>query len=102
MMSANLQASQCPSPCPFTGLATAHHDQLLKVDQDVEQAMALFELAVTWGELEYSQAQLIGPSQWSGFVATHRWQDRGRAEELFSLAVDAASHSVRASLAMVG
>jgi hypothetical protein len=102
MMSANLQASQCPSPCPFTGIAAAHHDQLLKVDQDIDQAMALFELAVTWGELEYSQASLIGPSQWSGFVAMHRWPDQGRAEELFSLAVDAASHSVRASLVMVG
>ena len=101
-MSANLQASQCPSPCPFTGFATAHHDQLLTVDQDIDQAVALFELAVTWGELEYSQISLIGPSQWSGFVATHRWQDQGRAEELFSLAVDAASHSVRASLVMVG
>ena len=101
-MSANVQVSHCPSPCPYTSSATAHHDQLLRVDQDMDQAMALFELAVTWGELEYSQISLIGPSQWSGFVATHRWQDQGRAEELFSLAVDAASHSVRASLVMVG
>lgn len=98
----SLDAPQCPSPCPFTGFVTAHHDQLLMVDQDIEQAMSLIELAVTWGELDYSRAPLIGPSQWPAFVATHRWQDRDRAERLFGLAIDAASHSASASMRRVG
>src|SRR4051794_8704848 len=91
----HLRAPRCPSPCPFSGHAAAHHDQLLTVDQDMDQAMSLIELAVTWGELDYSQTPLIGPPQWPGFVASHRWRDCDRAERLFSLAVDAALHSAR-------
>ncbi len=97
-----LGAAQCPSPCPFTGVTTAHHDQLLMVDRDMEQALSLVELAVTWGELDYSRAPLIGPSQWPDFVATHCWHDRARAQRLFGLAVDAARQSVRANLACIG
>lgn len=98
---AYLQASRCLMPCSFTGSAAAHHDQLLMVDQDMDQALALMELAVTWGELDYSAAALIGPSEWREFVATHRWVHRDRAEMLFSLAIDAVAHSVTASMVRV-
>jgi hypothetical protein len=95
------QAVRCTSPCPFTGAARAHHDELLMVDRDIHQAMSLIELAVTWGELDYSDALVIGPAQWTDFVASHRWLDRDLAERVFRLAADAAGHSVGASFACV-
>jgi hypothetical protein len=93
----NAQDAQCPQGCAFDGVTIEHHDQLLTVDQNLDQAMALMELAVTWGELDYSEAPLIPPSQWSDFVACHGWRVQGRAQRVFSLAVDAANHSVNAS-----
>jgi hypothetical protein len=90
-------APQCPIGCPFIVHAPVHHDQLLMVDHDIDQAVSLIELAVTWGELDYSQARLIAPAQWLEFAARHRWKYPCRAETLFSLAVDAALHSVAGS-----
>jgi hypothetical protein len=93
----NVQGASCPQGCSFDGVTIEHHDQLLTVDQNLDQAMALMELAVTWGELDYSEAPLIPPSQWSDFVACHRWQAQDRAQRVFSLAIDVATHSVKAS-----
>jgi hypothetical protein len=93
----NVRGARCAQGCAFDGVTIEHHDQLLTVDQNLDQAMALMELAVTWGELDYSEAPLIPPSRWSDFVACHRWQVQDRAQRVFSLAVDAATHSVNAS-----
>ncbi|MGH8961980.1 MAG: hypothetical protein ACRDWT_12470 [Jatrophihabitantaceae bacterium] len=83
----------CRGHCVFCGDTKAHHDRLLAVDQNVEEVMELFELAVTWGELDYSAQHLIAPSLWSAFVAAHRWRDADRAERIFGLATDVAAHS---------
>jgi len=65
-----------------------HHDRLLTVDVDAEELLALLELAVTWHELDYSGARVIGPGAWSTFVAHHRWHCPERAERAFGLALD--------------
>lgn len=93
----NLRDAQCPQGCGFDGVTIEHHDQLLTVDQSLDQAMALMELAVTWGEIDYSETALIPPSRWSDFVACHHWPVQDRAQRVFSLALDAVNHSVNAS-----
>ena len=91
-----LQTPRCPARCAFNRRTKAHHDRLLNVDHDLDEAMELIELAVTWGELDYSERRLVPPSEWAAFFAGHRWSDPDRAERIFSLAADAALHSERA------
>ena len=76
--------------CPFAGAAPAHHDQLLRAPTDVSMALELFELAQTWGELDYSAEALVPPGDWLAFLAWHDWPDRELAERLFGGAVDIA------------
>jgi hypothetical protein len=83
----------CRDGCTFGHRHRRHHDRLLAVEGDTDAVLDLFELAVTWGELDYSTVGVIPPSEWAMFAAQHRWQDPARCERLFALATDAALHS---------
>ncbi len=76
--------------CRFAQGAPLHHDLLTRVDADVAAALDLFELAITWDELDYSEQALVPPADWLDFAAEHRWHDPELAERLFSVAVDIA------------
>ncbi|MGH8961965.1 MAG: hypothetical protein ACRDWT_12395, partial [Jatrophihabitantaceae bacterium] len=60
----------CPKACADYRSANAHHDRLLAVEHDLDALVDLFDLAVTWGELDYSGQRLIGPVRWPDFVST--------------------------------
>lgn len=81
---------RCVGRCGFDGPLAAHHDRLLEVDRDPEAVLDLMELAVTWGELDYSDVDVIGPSHWLEFGARHSWRDPGKAMRAFELADDIA------------
>ena len=68
----------------------AHHDRLLRVEDDPDEVVELLELAVTWGELDYSEADVVPPEAWIDFAAGHRWRHPERVLRLFSLAADVA------------
>lgn len=78
----------CRTACPAAARHPGHHDRLLNVDIDVEELLALLELAVTWRELDYSEAAVLGPADWLCFAQNHAWNDPERAERVFSLAMD--------------
>lgn len=85
--------SRCAEPCMFRVLAPWHHDQLLRVADTLENVVELLDLAVTWGELDYSEEHLISPSDWSAFLASHDWPDRALASRVFGLAGDIAARA---------
>jgi hypothetical protein len=66
----------------------AHHDRLLTVDTDTDVLLELLEIAVTWRELDYSEAPVIGPRGWLTFADDHAWRYPERASRAFSLALD--------------
>lgn len=80
----------CHGQCRPEPARRAHHDQLLRVETDPDAVVELLELAVTWTELEYPEAEMIAPARWLDFAQRHRWQDPERALRIFSLAVDVA------------
>jgi hypothetical protein len=82
-----------PCSCPFRSLARLHHDHLLRLETDPDAVVDLFELAVTWGELEY--VNHVEPNRWLEFVAAHRWTDQARVERIVGLAFDAALRARR-------
>ena len=88
-----LAAARCLGSCVFREQAPWHHDQLLAASDSVEHAADLLDLAVTWGELDYSGEQLIDPGQWLRFLAAHRWPDHDLAARIFGLAEDVALRS---------
>jgi hypothetical protein len=88
----------CLNSCAFYGSAKDHHDRLLTVDHDLDALIELFELAVTWGELDYSGQRLVEPARWSAFMSAHRWQSRIRAQQIFELAGDVALRAGRMNL----
>lgn len=90
-------AATCPSGCAVDPALRAHHDRMLTVAADPEEMVELFELAVTWGELEYGRVPLIDPSRWVDFALQHDWADPQRALRIFSLATDIAARAVPAS-----
>jgi hypothetical protein len=65
-----------------------HHDRLLRVDTDSEALLELIELAVTWGELDYSSQPLVDPREWPTFADRHRWTVPENADLAFNLAMD--------------
>jgi hypothetical protein len=81
--------------CSARGVAPDHHDRLLAMLDDPEELLSFFELAVTWGELDYSGERLIPPASWGEFVTGHQWSDPDRAARTFSLAADMALASSR-------
>ncbi len=68
----------------------AHHDHLLRVEDDPDEVVELLELAVTWSELDYSEVEVVAPETWIDFAAGHRWRNPDRVLRLFSLASDIA------------
>lgn len=81
---------RCLGSCGFDGPLAAHHDRLLEVDRDPGALLDLIELAVTWGELDYSTVDVIGPAHWLEFGARHVWRDPRAAMRAFELADDIA------------
>ena len=67
-----------------------HHDRLLRVEDDPDELVELLELAVTWGELDYSESDVLPPETWTEFADGHRWRHAERVQRLFSLAADIA------------
>jgi hypothetical protein len=78
----------CRGACPAATEHPDHHDRLLTVDTCVDAVTELFEIAVTWRELDWSGSAVVGPQHWPGFAAAHDWVDAERAERVFSLAAD--------------
>jgi hypothetical protein len=75
--------------CSFRARCPEHHDRLLQLEDDgIYGATELLELALTWDELDYSGRPVIGPEDWLGFVAAHRWHDPTAVEELVTIALD--------------
>jgi hypothetical protein len=95
MTAAHAQPLRCPG-CAATPEQAAHHDRLLRIDVDPGQLLALFEMAVTWYELDYSRCDVLSPTDWAGFAERHSWAHPERAEAAFSLALDIVGRSVGA------
>jgi hypothetical protein len=87
----------CRGRCGFGGLTEWHHHRLLTVLSDPDVLLDLFELAVTWAELDYSSRTVIPPHQWMSFHDSHQWSDPRRAERIFSIATDVATTATRAA-----
>ncbi len=92
----------CHGGCRPDPARRAHHDRLLAVESDPDAVLELFDLAVTWHELEYDIDEMIAPARWPEFAERHRWQDPARVERIFALAVDIAmrAHTQTAPLSM--
>jgi hypothetical protein len=69
---------------------SAHHAALLTIEAAPDAVLDLFELAVTWGELDYGDADVLPPESWIDFAAEHRWCRPSRVARLFALATDVA------------
>jgi hypothetical protein len=80
----------CHTGCRVDPALRRHHDRLLTVEFDVEELLELIELAVTWGELDYSGTGVVPPEQWLEFAACHEWREPDRAARIFSVATDIA------------
>jgi hypothetical protein len=83
-------ALRCLPGCSVPPAARHHHDRLLTVEFDIDELLELVELAVTWGELDYSGTGVVPPDQWLDFAACHEWRDPDRAARIFSVAADIA------------
>jgi hypothetical protein len=92
----DLRSDDCG--CRFRARFPDHHDRLLHLEGDgIYGATELFELALTWDELDYSTRPLIEPDDWLPFVAAHRWHDPKAVEELVTIAVDCVRRGRRAT-----
>jgi hypothetical protein len=90
---------RCAGHCGFGGRLAAHHDRLLDVGDDAAAVLDLVELAVTWGELDYSDTGVIPPAMWLDFCSRHAWPDPEQAIRAFALATDVAMRSRQVSSA---
>jgi hypothetical protein len=95
---ATIRSEPLTCSCDFYESASAHHDRLLAVDREIGALLDLFDLAVTWGELDYSGQRLVAPMRWPAFVSAHPWHDVERAKQIFQLASDVALHSARVGM----
>jgi hypothetical protein len=85
---------RCGKRCAFgTGPLSAHHDRLLAAETDLEALLELMELAVTWGELDYSSSDVVPPAMWAQFCEQHSWRDADLVRRVFDLATDLALRS---------
>jgi hypothetical protein len=85
---------RCGKRCAFgTSRLAAHHDRLLAAETDLEALLELLELAVTWGELDYSTSDVVPPAMWTQFYEQHSWRDAVTMERMFDLATDLALRS---------
>ena len=97
MPDAHLARLACHGGCRPDPARRAHHDRLLAVASDPDAALELFDLAVTWHELEYDADEMIAPARWLEFAQRHRWQDPARVERIFALATDIAMRALPAA-----
>jgi hypothetical protein len=86
-----------PCRCRYARQHREHHDRLLQLGTEAEVFLELMELAVTWGELDYSESSVIAPNRWLEFVDAHIWADGEKVERMVSLATDVALGSTRAA-----
>lgn len=86
-----------PCRCRYTRQHAEHHERLLRLGTDADVFLELMELAVTWGELDYSESPVIPPNRWLEFVDSHIWADGAKVERMVSLAMDVALGSGRSS-----
>jgi hypothetical protein len=86
-----------PAGCDCRGSRgrSEHHDRLLAVESDPDAVLELFELAVTWSELDYSDADVLPPESWLDFAEEHGWSRPDRVLRLFALATDVAMRGAR-------
>jgi hypothetical protein len=90
-----LDTGGVPCGCPPALRRSAHHDRLLAVESDPEAVLDLFELAVTWGELDYTGAEVLPPEAWLDFAVDHPWRCPDRVLRTFALASDVALRGPR-------
>ena len=83
--------------CRFIDGTREHHDELLRAPTELAAAVALLEIATSWGEIDYSTEALIPPADWLSFVAEHTWLNPDLAQRLFGVAVDVARRSIALS-----
>ncbi|MDD7938298.1 hypothetical protein PHK61_07690 [Actinomycetospora lutea] len=76
--------------CAPSRRRSAHHDRLLAVESDPDAVLDLFEIAVTWGELDYTHEDVLSPESWLDFASDHVWRCPDRVLRLFALAADVA------------
>lgn len=84
----------CGRECAAATRFPDHHDRLLAVDTDMDVLLELFDIAVTWHELDYSESGLVGPDSWLDFAETHAWRFPDRAYRALALASDVARRHV--------
>jgi hypothetical protein len=85
---------RCGKRCGLgAGPLAAHHDRLLAAETDLEALLEFMELAVTWGELDYSTSDVVPPAMWAQFCEQHTWRDAGTMRRIFDLATDLALRS---------
>lgn len=89
----------CRGTCRPAPARRAHHDRLLLVESDTDSMLELFDVAVTWAELEYPIAAMVPPGRWLDFVERHRWHDPERVARIFGLATDIALRPARLPIA---
>jgi hypothetical protein len=89
--------SECRDRCAFDPATEKHHARLTTIESDQDALLELFELALTWHELEYSEMPIIPPDRWMAFVENHRWSDPDRVERIFSVATDLVMMAGRAT-----
>ncbi|MCU1627760.1 MAG: hypothetical protein JWP64_2709 [Pseudonocardia sp.] len=85
----------CPAECRRDHARVAHHDRLLRIETEPDAIVELFEVAVTWAELEYPVEEMVAPSSWPAFAERHRWKDPERALRILALASDVALRGTR-------
>jgi hypothetical protein len=88
----------CRASCAFGEATERHHRRLKAIEHDPEAVLELMELAITWTELEYSEADTIPPEDWRAFVDSHRWADLDHVERIFRLATDIVRAATRPSV----
>lgn len=84
----------CHGGCRGDRSRRTHHDRLLAVETDQDAVLDLFDLAVTWYELEYDDETMVAPARWAEFAERHRWQDPERVARIFGLATDIAMRAL--------
>jgi hypothetical protein len=89
----------CHGLCRSDAARQLHHNELLRVETAPDALVGLFEMAVTWTELEYSAETTIPPHEWLDFAERHRWQDLERIRRIFGLATDIAMRAAPAPAA---
>jgi hypothetical protein len=89
--------SGCRDSCSFNAAAEWHHARLRTLENDPDALLEFLELAITWHELEYSNATHIPPDRWMAFADSHCWVHPARAQRIFSLATDVVLTAQRAA-----